>query len=110
MFLKLKKWILGGTIVMAVVAWLYRIYKAHIENEIRKGKLKKKAKELKKETTDTTYKINKLTTQIDDIDTSIERKKKNLKKLEDKTRNKVVASNLPQDEKLKMFNDLFGNK
>lgn len=107
MFIKFKKWIAGSAIVIAIAGFLYKIYKSHIENEVRKGQLKKKAKELKKESADTIYKANKLITEIEDIDISIDRKKENLKKFEEKTKNKVVASNLPEDEKIKLFNKLF---
>lgn len=108
MFTKFKKWILGCTVLIAIFGWLYKLYKSHIENEVRKKELKRKAKELRKESADTIYKTNKLKTEIEDIDISIDHKKENLKKFKEKTKNRVVASNLPQDKKLKMFNDLFG--
>jgi hypothetical protein len=108
MFKKFKKWILGGTILMAVIGWLYKLYKSHIENEVRKKELKKKAKELEKESADTIYKANKIKSEIDNIDAVINRKKEGLKNAEEKAKDRIKASELPEDKKLEMFNDLFG--
>lgn len=107
MFIKFKKWIAGSAVMIAIAGFLYKLYKSHIKNEVRKKELKRKAKEIEKEGADTVYKTNKLITEIEDIDINIDRKKENLKKFEEKTKNKVIASNLPEDKKLKMFNDLF---
>lgn len=106
MFSKFKKWIFSCTIIIAILTWLYKIYRDEIRYQAAKLELKKKTKELEEKAEKNIIKKNQIITEIEKIDEEILDKKIKIDDINKKARDRIDVSDLDEDKKLKLFNKL----